>query len=349
MTEQLSRPFNPNRKANVRQHIIARMPNALQVVYDRKATPRNLSRNRDMILATNKDPEVPQGSPERPALDYVREDLERMLRGKDVLIIAYSGRNLPHGGAHFPGSEIDFKNATDKAIDALEQFRPNKFVILHKERNPAQAIAEAKALYVTGGNSSGHSANIFGYKNFDGSPIDNSKGSNKKPLQHVVRMKVADGAPYVGVSAGQMVATANVVPHIDAPSMVHIQRTRLGEVRLSIPFDGLNLLGNFGFAVQPHYDGDKNTNYGDETQNERIIQIIEKNPWLTIMGMKNNSALKVEGSKMTLIGDKDAKAYIMSMDRNEGIVTTQEVRHGQDISYLLDADRTIDVRSRLKK
>jgi hypothetical protein len=48
------------------------------------------------------------------------------------------------------------------------------------------------------------------------------------------------------------------------------------------------------------------TNYGDETQRERIRQILERNYWLTIIGMENNTALEVKGRSMKVVGYPNA-------------------------------------------
>jgi peptidase E len=339
--------FEPNHSEagpSLRQTLVPRLPRALQVVHDNVYTTGRLSLNRDLILATNTS--APEG---RTSLDYVAEDFDRIYRGKRILVIDFSGRNHPHQDPYEPKSGKDFENAAKLAEAKLEQFGPDKFVHLHREDDPLDAIAQAQAFYVAGGNTSGHTANLLGYKNFDGNPIDIVKGSNSKPLQYALRLKVADGTPYAGVSAGQMIATANGIPHIDPPAHIHIERSWTGEIRVSMPYTGLNFLGNLGLAIQPHYEPEKPTYYGDESQYHRLEQVIERNPWLTIIGMENNTALKVQGKSMTLVGDPNAHAYIIRFEPYLSKVNAIGARMGADLSRLLDTDISNPPQARFRR
>ena len=337
----------PQFMTDIRQRTVARLPEAAQALYDQRVTQYRLPDQRNAVLTTNLTTAVAEGEAPRRPLDYVREEVGDLVENKVVTIIPFSGRNHPHEGPYHPETGRDFDRSAEKAVESLEQFYPADYVFLHTQDDKPQALARAQAIYVCGGNSSGHSANLFGYENFNGEPIDNVKGANTKPLHRIIRMKVADGTPYVGTSAGQMVATGNVIPHLDAPSIIHIQRTRSGEVRMSMPFDGMNLLGNLGLAAHPHYNPDRLTNYGDnETQFIRVMQILERNPWLTVIGMQDNSALEVKGRTMKLVGDKDASAYVMSYDRDSRMVTSEHISYGHDLSHLLDTDLTTTVEER---
>jgi hypothetical protein len=75
--------------------------------------------------------------------------------------------------------------------------------------------------------------------------------------------------------------------------------------------------GLHGTAIFPHYFPEQMTNYGDETQRERIRQILERNYWLTIIGMENNTALEVKGRSMKVVGYPNAKAYMMYMNQSQ--------------------------------
>lgn len=338
-------------KGNISEYhvrALSRVPRFAQAIHDRLVTHNQLVMGRDLVLATNTS--VPEG---RQPLDIVATDLERMFKGKNILVIDYSGRNHPHRDPYEPETGSDFNRAGELAESKLNQFGPNSFIHLHKEDDKAGAIAKAEAFYVAGGNTSGHTANLMGYENFNGSPIDLVAGANSKPLQYLLRSKVAYGTPYAGVSAGQMIATANGIPHIDPPAHIHIERNMLtGEMRYSMPFTGLNFLQNHGFAIQPHAELEKPTNYGDETQYHRLEQVIERNPWLTVVATENNTALVVSGKTMTLVGDKDARAYIIGFDRDSRRVTSTPVRPGTtdaDLSRFLDTDLKISPRARFSR
>jgi peptidase E len=329
--------------------ITARMPRDVQAIQDNLFTRHKIRDTRDLVLATNTS--APEG---RIALDYVAPDLDRMFRGRRVLVIDYSGRNHPHRDPYEPWSGSDFDRAGELAESKLTQFGPDNFIHLHRVDDKADAIAQAQAIYVAGGNTSGHTANLMGYENFDGSPIDLVAGSYSKALQYLLRLKVAYGTPYAGVSAGQMIATANGIPHIDPPAHIHIERNPFtGEMRFSMPFTGLNFLGNQGLAIQPHAELEKPTNYGDETQYHRLEQVIERNPWLVILATENNTALVVKGRTMTLVGDKDARAYMIGFGyKPVNHVISRSIQPGTisaNLSFLLDTDLTIPPHQRFKR
>lgn len=334
---------------------LAHSPRTAQAWVDRHIITHKLRDGRNLILATNKTTAIPEEnkddpSKQRPSLDYVREEVGNLIEGQVVTIIAYSGRNHPHEGPYSPETGRDYERSADMAIEALEQFHPSDYILLHRATDKPATIAKAKTVFVAGGNSSEHSSNLFGLVNLNGQPLSNVKGANSKPLQYALRMRIAEGIPYVGASAGQMIATGNVVPHLDAPTAVHVERKWNGETRISIPYEGLNLLGNFGLAVHPHYNPDRFTNYGDtETQKIRVMQILERNPWMTILGMQDNSALEVKGNSMKLIGDPTATAFILSFNRETSLVESQQIGYGHDLSHYLDTDQRLDVATRLRR
>ena len=225
---------------------------------------------RDIILPTNVDTRVPEGLEVREPLAYVEEELERVFAGRDVLIIDYAGRNTRKDVPHFPGSDVEFRYSWEKAMVALERFKPNNFFVLSHQEDPFGAIRDLDetraSIYHTGGNSSGAAGNTQGYENWDGTPIGIAKGSNKHKLSGIIRSKVDEGLPYVGTSAGQMNAMGLVLPHHDAHAAVHIQMDEDGELKFSMPLGGMNLVRNVGLAAQPHYEGARPTHYGDENQ-----------------------------------------------------------------------------------
>lgn len=334
--------------SNMHARAVAHLPRTAQALLDNLFIRGMLVQGRDLVLATNTA--APEG---RNALDYVASDFERMFKRKDVVVIGYSGRNHPHKDPYEPETRRDFDRAGELAESKLEQFGPNRLIHLHRADDKADTIARAQAYYVAGGNTSGHTANLMGYKNFDGSPIDLVNGANSDPLQYLLRLKVAYGTPYAGVSAGQMIAAANGIPHIDPPAHIHIERNGLtGEMRYSMPFAGLNFLGNQGFAIQPHAELDKPTNYGDETQYHRLEQVLERNPWLTIVATENNTALIVSGRTMTLAGDREAKGYIIAFNRKEKRVISTSIQPQTpeaDLSRFLDTDLKLTPRQRFAR
>ena len=109
-----------------------------------------------------------------------------------------------------------------------------------------------------------------------------------------IRDAVGAGIPYVGSSAGAIVAcptlkTTKDMPVIEPPS-----------------FDALDLVP---FQISPHYlDPDPTTTHMGETQEERIMQYLEEND-RRVVGLREGSMLVVEDETVTLKGVVGARVF----------------------------------------
>jgi len=184
------------------------------------------------------------------------------------------------------------------ASKAEERFRAlgRALMSVHDLSNPRRAIDEADAIFVGGGNTFRLLQGIYDYG-----------------LLEPIRLRVAAGMPYIGSSAGSIVAcpslkTTKDMPVVQPPS-----------------FEALGLVP---FQISPHYlDPDPSSKHMGETQEERILQFLEENE-PPVVGLREGSMLRVENGQVVLQGPHTARIF----RRSEEPV---ELAPGSDLSTLL--------------
>lgn len=147
----------------------------------------------------------------------------------------------------------------------------------HEASDPKQAVNAAEAVFVGGGNT-----------------FRLLKGHYDFELLPPIRRRVAEGMPYLGSSAGSIVAcptlkTTKDMPVVEPPS-----------------FDALGLVA---FQISPHYlDPDPSSTHMGETQEERINQYLEENH-APVVGLREGSMLRIEHESITLKGITTARIF----------------------------------------
>jgi len=185
------------------------------------------------------------------------------------------------------------------AVKAEERFRDMglSLISIHDVSNMPRAVEEAEAIFVGGGNT-----------------FRLLKGLHDHDLLAPIRRRVAAGIPYIGSSAGSIVAcptlkTTKDMPVVQPPS-----------------FEALGLVP---FQISPHYlDPDPSSTHMGETQEERITQFLEENEE-TVVGLREGSILRVEKGLVTLKGPNTARIF----RRGQKPV---EVAPGSDLGPLLE-------------
>jgi dipeptidase E len=149
---------------------------------------------------------------------------------------------------------------------------------IHDFSNMPRAIEEAEVIFVGGGNT-----------------FRLLKGLYDHVLLEPIRRRVAAGTPFIGSSAGSIVAcptlkTTKDMPVVEPPS-----------------FEALHLVP---FQISPHYlDPDPSSKHMGETQEERILQFLEEND-APVIGLREGSMLRVQDGAIALKGPNSARLFV---------------------------------------
>ncbi len=196
-------------------------------------------------------------------LEHAEKDIREVVAGgTKVVFVPYAVHDL---GAY-----------AEKARDRFREMGLS-LVSIHDVSNMPRAIDQADAIFVGGGNT-----------------FRLLKGLHDHDLLAPIRRRVASGIPYIGSSAGSIVAcpslkTTKDMPVVQPPS-----------------FQALNLVP---FQISPHYlDPDPSSTHMGETQEERIMQFLEENEEVVI-GLREGSILRVQEGAVWVKGPHSARVF----------------------------------------
>jgi dipeptidase E len=148
---------------------------------------------------------------------------------------------------------------------------------VHRAADPAALVGDAEAVAVGGGNTFHLLAHLY-----------------RAGLLDAVRARVAAGAPYVGWSAGSVVAcptlrTTNDMPVVEPPSFA--------------------ALGLVGVQLNAHYTDFHPPGFQGETRAERLAEFDAANPGVPVVGLPEGSWLEARGPALTLGGPHAAPVF----------------------------------------
>jgi dipeptidase E len=113
-------------------------------------------------------------------------------------------------------------------------------------------------------------------------------------LVPAIRRAVEAGAPYVGSSAGSIVACPSLKTTKDMPI---------------VQPSSFEALGLVGFQISPHFlDPDPSSKHMGETQEERILQFLEEND-APVVGLREGGFVRVERGSARLGGAAGARIF----------------------------------------
>lgn len=165
----------------------------------------------------------------------------------------------------------------------------------HEFEDPAEAVANAEALFTGGGNTFLLVAQLY-----------------KTGLMTAIEKAVKNGTPYLGSSAGSNICGLTMQTTNDMP-IIYPPRFKT--------------LGLIPFNLNPHYlDPQPGSTHMGETRETRIKEFHQFNPQ-PVLGLREGSWLEVNGSAIILKGDLQARLFRQGKE-------PEELNAGSDLSWL---------------
>lgn len=224
-------------------------------------------------------------NPGEPYLDYPKYNIKEFLGENPVEALF-----IPYAAVTFSYDEYEAK------VNNRFAEIGHKVKSIHHFSDPKQAVKDAKAIVVGGGNT---------WKLV--------RTMHDNGIIELIKEKVQAGAPYIGWSAGSNVAcptlrTTNDMPIIDPQG-----------------FDVINLVP---FQINPHYLDVHPEGHGGETREDRINEFITENKDINVVGLREGTLLNLEGNKLKLIGNKTARLFRFGQE-------PKELSADDDLSFLM--------------
>jgi dipeptidase E len=198
---------------------------------------------------------------------------------------------VPYAAVRFGYDEYAAKvHAVLEAID-------HRLISVHEQTDAVEAVLEAEAIAVGGGNT-----------------FHLVRELQERNLLGPIRERVLDGTPFIGWSAGSNIAcptlrTTNDMPIVEPRS-----------------FRCLDLIP---FQINPHYLDAHPDGHMGETREERIQEFLVVEPDRYVVGLREGSALRVEGDSLQLIGEGPMRIFKHGEE-------PREVGPGEALDFLLD-------------
>ncbi len=178
---------------------------------------------------------------------------------------------VPYAGVTFSFDEYERK--------VNERFSQIGYKIesIHRFADPVKAVYDAECIAIGGGNT-WQLLNLL----------------QKNGLLHAIHNRVKGGLPYMGWSAGSNVACPSIRTTNDMP------------IIQPASFEALQLLN---FQINPHYLDANPAGHAGETREDRIMEFIELNPDITVVGLREGTMLRIEDKTIKLLGNRKARIF----------------------------------------
>jgi dipeptidase E len=168
---------------------------------------------------------------------------------------------------------------------------------LHRAHDLAAAIRGAQAIVVGGGNTWNLLRELRAHR----------------LVLPALRERVLAGAPFIGWSAGANIACPTIMTTNDMP--------------ICDP-GGFDALALIPFQINPHYLHGNPPGFKGETREERIREFCALHPDIHVTGLREGTALRIEGGSIELLGQSPCRVFRSGKE-------PQEYSAGDDVSFLL--------------
>ncbi len=170
-------------------------------------------------------------------------------------------------------------------------------VSIHRFDNPIEAVRNAEAIVVGGGNT-----------------FALTKKMQEQGLIAEIQKKVKNGTPYIGWSAGSNVACPTIRTTNDMPI---------------VEPESFNVLNLVNFQINPHYLDAHPDGHAGETREMRIEEFLERNQEIFVVGLREGTMLHIDNENIKLIGKRNARIFKHGKE-------PVELQPTDDFSFLLN-------------
>ena len=220
-------------------------------------------------------------------LDYPKNNIKDFLGDKKITAVF-----IPYAGV-----TVSYDDYEAKVKSRFNEVG-HDVVSIHKFDNEIEAIKNAEAIVVGGGNT-----------------WELTRKLHELKLLPAMKEKIIAGTPFIGWSAGSNVACPTIKTTNDMPIV-----DPLG-------FDVLNLVP---FQINPHYLDKNPDGHGGETREDRIMEFVEVNKTTYVAGLREGTMFLYEDGKLSLIGERKLRVFHYGKD-------AVELTSNDDLSFLLKA------------
>lgn len=153
---------------------------------------------------------------------------------------------------------------------------------VHRFLDPVQAIEEAEAIVVGGGNT-----------------WQLTKMIQDKGMAEAIINKIRQGTPYIGWSAGSNLACPSIKTTNDMPI---------------VEPDSFSVFNLVPFQINPHYLDANPDGHAGETREMRIEEFLEVNKEIYVVGLREGTMLLLENENLKLIGPRKVRIFKFGKD-----------------------------------